>query len=65
MGVTFEPFIQPETPYIEGYKLFLLVGQGPEGDFKGGKLMAKYKSQDKGKSWEFVELVEPPSREEG
>lgn len=65
MGVTFEPFIQPETPYIEGDQLFLLVGQGPEGDFKGGKLMAKYKSQDKGKSWEFVELVEPPSREEG
>ncbi len=65
MGSTFEPFIQPETPYVENGQLFLLVGQGAQGDFKGGTVMAKYKSDDKGKTWSFVELVEPPSKEIG
>lgn len=65
MGVTLEPFVQPEIPYMEEGQMFLLVGQGPNGDFKGGKLMAKYKSEDKGKSWFFVELVEPESKEIG
>ncbi len=58
MGMTFEPFIQPEMPYFEGGKLFLLVGQGEQGDYKGGNVMAKYKSEDKGKTWSFVESVE-------
>lgn len=65
MGSTFEPFVQPEIPYIKDGKLLLLVGQGPQGDFKGGRLMAKFKSEDKGKTWTFVELVEPPSEEAG
>jgi hypothetical protein len=65
MNATFEPFIQPETPYVEDGQLFLLVGQGEQGDFKGGKLMAKLKSTDKGKTWQFVELFEPPSKEIG
>lgn len=65
MGTTFEPFIQPETPYVENGQLFLLVGQGGQGDFKGGTVMAKYKSEDRGKTWRFVELVEPPSKEIG
>jgi hypothetical protein len=59
MNSTFEPFIQPETPYIEAGQLLVLVGQGEQGDFKGGTVMAKYKSNDKGKTWSFVELVEP------
>lgn len=59
-GVTLEPFIQPKTPYFEDGQLFLLVGQGPQGDFMGGTLMAKLKSMDRGKNWSFVELVEPP-----
>jgi hypothetical protein len=65
MGSTFEPFIQPETPYIENEQLFLLAGQGSQGDFKGGRVMAKFKSNDKGKTWSFVELVEPPVKEIG
>lgn len=65
MGLTSEPFIQPQTPYIENGQMFLLVGQGEQGDFKGGTIMAKYKSEDKGKTWTFVELVEPPSKERG
>lgn len=65
MGVIFEPFIQPETPYVKDDQLFLLVGQGEQGDFKGGTVMAKYKSEDRGKTWSFVELVESPSKEIG
>lgn len=65
LGTVFEPFIQPETPFIENDDLFVMVGQGPQGDFKGGTLMAKYKSEDMGITWEFIELVEPPSKEIG
>jgi len=65
MGVIFEPFIQPETPYVQNGQLFLLVGQGEQGDFKGGTVMAKYRSEDGGKTWSFVELVEAPSKELG
>ena len=65
MGTTFEPFIQPETPYLENGDLFVMVGQGSQGDFKGGTIMAKYKSEDMGETWTFVELVEPPSKEIG
>jgi Sortilin, neurotensin receptor 3, len=65
MGHTFEPFIQPETPYIENGQMYLLVGQGQQGDFKGGTIMAKYKSDDMGKTWSFVEFFEPPSKEIG
>lgn len=64
IGIIVEPFIQPETPYFEGGQLFLLVGQGPQGDFKGGTVMAKFKSTDRGKTWSFVELVEPPAKNE-
>lgn len=65
MGVTVEPFIQPQTPYYENGQLYLLIGQGEAGDFKGGTVMAKYQSDDAGKTWSFVELVEPPSEEIG
>ncbi|AFQ44365.1 BNR/Asp-box repeat protein [Desulfosporosinus meridiei DSM 13257] len=65
MGTTLEPFIQPETPYFEEGQLFLLVGQGPQGDYMGGTVSAKYKSDDQGKTWYFVELMELPSKELG
>ncbi|MDD4359700.1 MAG: hypothetical protein PHV50_03965 [Syntrophaceticus sp.] len=61
MGISLEPYIQPETPYFEGGQLFLLVGQGGQGDFMGGNVMAKYKSEDMGKTWSFVESVERKS----
>ncbi|MEH7076523.1 WD40/YVTN/BNR-like repeat-containing protein [Neobacillus drentensis] len=64
LGMTLEPFIQPETPYSDSGQMYLLVGQGPEGDFKGGTLMVRFKSTDKGKTWSFVDLVEPPAKKE-
>ena len=36
-----------------------------DGDYKGGRLMAKFKSNDLGMTWEFVEYVEPPVTEIG
>ena len=65
MGSTYEPFIQPEMPYYQNGDLFLLVGQGDQGDFKGGTVMAKFKSHDMGKTWSFIELIDPPSQERG
>lgn len=62
MDSTFEPFIEPETPYLENGILYVMVGQGPAGDFKGGTLKAKYKSEDMGETWIFDELIEPQIR---
>ena len=74
------PFVQPEIPYFENDELYVLVGQGGPhpaeqeystdgviigGDYKGGRLMAKFKSNDLGMTWEFVEYVEPPVTEIG
>ena len=59
------PFVQPEIPYFENDELYLMVGQGPDSDYKGGRLMAKFKSNDLGMTWEFVEYVEPPVTEIG
>ncbi|MBD3108342.1 exo-alpha-sialidase [Bacillus sp. AGMB 02131] len=58
-------FVDPQTPYKENEMLVLLVGQGDEGDYQGGRIMAKYQSEDMGITWEYVELVNPPSTEEG
>ena len=60
-----EVFIEPETPYEENGVLILLVGQGDEGDYQGGRVMAKYQSEDRGITWDYVELVTPPTTEEG
>ncbi|MEH6943645.1 WD40/YVTN/BNR-like repeat-containing protein [Bacillus sp. JJ722] len=60
-----EVFTNPETPYKENGYLIVLVGQGSQGDFQGGRVLAKYHSKDMGKTWEYVELVNPPSNEEG
>ena len=60
-----EVFIAPQTPYFENETLILLIGQGDQGDFQGGRVMAKYQSTDMGKTWEYVELFTPPSKEAG
>lgn len=74
------PFVQPEIPYFENDELYVLVGQGgphpaeqeystdgviTDGDYQGGRLMAKFKSNDLGITWEFVEYYEPPVTEIG
>lgn len=52
-----EPYDFPEMPYEENGKLLLLVGQGQDGDYKGG-VKALYQSEDKGKTWEYVKEEE-------
>ncbi|AHF06285.1 hypothetical protein [Desulfitobacterium metallireducens] len=53
-----ESYRLASTKYYQG-KLFVLVGQGPQGDYNGGRVMGKYQSNDKGKTWTFVEQVDP------
>jgi len=52
----YNPFDFPEMPYQEEGKLFLLVGQGQDGDYKGG-IKAMYESKDGGKTWDYMKEV--------
>ena len=53
----YNPFDLPGMPYEEDGKLFLKVGQGQDGDYKGG-IKALYRSKDKGETWEYIKEVE-------
>lgn len=53
----YNPFQFPETPYEENGSLYVLVGQGPHGDYNLGA-KALYRSEDNGMTWEFVEEVD-------
>ncbi|MCH6267678.1 WD40/YVTN/BNR-like repeat-containing protein [Neobacillus citreus] len=52
-------FTIAEIPAFNGNEGILLVNQGPEGDYLGGKVLAKFTSQDQGKTWSFAGLVDP------
>ncbi|MFA9559013.1 WD40/YVTN/BNR-like repeat-containing protein [Evansella sp. AB-rgal1] len=52
-------FIVAEIPTFQGDEGTLLVNQGPEGDYLGGKVLAKFTSEDQGKTWTFYGLVDP------
>lgn len=41
-------FVQAELPVKEGENLSVLVNQGPQGDYKGGKVKGKFISKDNG-----------------
>lgn len=49
----------PGVPKLEDGKLLLTVSQGSDGDYLGGKICAKYSSNDMGESWEFIEEYIP------
>ena len=49
----YEAFDFPGMPYEEDGKILLLVGQGQDGDYKGG-VKALYQSEDNGETWTFV-----------
>ncbi|NBJ69939.1 MULTISPECIES: oxidoreductase [Clostridia] len=51
-------FVTAETPKKVGDHLIMLVQQGPNGDYKGGKVKGKFKSTDGGETWKFVSEVE-------
>jgi photosystem II stability/assembly factor-like uncharacterized protein len=52
-------FTIAEIPTFHGTEGILLVNQGPQGDYLGGKVLAKFTSKDQGKTWSFTGLVDP------
>lgn len=54
---TYEAFDFPGMPYTQDGKLEIVVGQGQDGDYKGG-IKALYQSPDRGNTWEYVEEVD-------
>lgn len=55
-GASIVPFDCPGIPYEKGDIIYMLVGQGTDGDYNGNS-KALYQSKDKGKTWEYVEEV--------
>ncbi len=54
-----EVFLSAEMPVKEADHLMVLVNQGPNGDYQGGRMKGKFISEDQGMTWEFSEEVEP------
>lgn len=57
-GYTYAPYDYPEMPYEEDDTLYVLCGQGADGDYDGGDAagMALYQSTDGGHTWTFVKI---------
>jgi hypothetical protein len=56
-GAEYNPFDLPEMPFEKDETLNVLVGQGADGDYKGG-CKALYQSTDKGITWKYVNEVD-------
>ncbi|MBP1916105.1 WD40/YVTN/BNR-like repeat-containing protein [Lederbergia galactosidilytica] len=54
-----EIFVTAEMPYKENDHLAMLLNQGPNGDYLGGKVKGKFISNDGGENWEFAMEVDP------
>ncbi len=52
-------FVTAEVPYKEDEHLSVLLSQGPNGDYMGGKVKGKFISFDQGLTWEFESEVAP------
>jgi photosystem II stability/assembly factor-like uncharacterized protein len=52
-------FTVAEVPTFDGTQGTLLVNQGPNGDYQGGNVMARFISVDDGATWSFANLVDP------
>lgn len=52
-------FTEAEIPTFHGTEGTLLVNQGSEGDYLGGRVLAKFITKDQGKTWSFAGLVDP------
>lgn len=51
-GASIKPFDSPRVPYEKDGNLYLDIEQGADGDYNGNSSLI-YKSEDKGKTWEF------------
>ena len=56
-------FVQAEEPIKEKDYLSVLVNQGPNGDYAGGKVKGKFISEDNGLTWKFHMEVAPDETE--
>ena len=56
---TYAPYDYPKMPYLENGTLYVLCGQGADGDYDGGDAwtLARYRSEDHGKSFLFDGIV--------
>lgn len=61
-GYTYNPYDYPQMPYEENGVLYVLCGQGADGDYAGGDAagLALYQSADGGHIFTFVE-IQPPA----
>lgn len=59
-GYVYNPYDYPQMPYEEDGKLYLLCGQGADGDYDGGDgaALALFESTDHGHTFVFKEMQE-------
>ncbi len=57
-GTTYNPYDYPQMPYEEDGKLYVLCGQGMDGDYDGGDAagMALFESTDQGHTFVYKEI---------
>lgn len=55
-GTLYNPFIMPEKVWEENGKLYMMVSQGPEGDYyeEGVWVYGLYESEDMGRNWAYI-----------
>ncbi|WP_079529306.1 WD40/YVTN/BNR-like repeat-containing protein [Halobacillus hunanensis] len=58
-------FVQAEFPVKEYNHLSVLLNQGPNGDYAGGKVKGKFISKDNGLTWDFSMEVQPNGTKQG
>lgn len=59
-GSLYNPFIMPDQIREEEGKLYMMAGQGPDGDYyeNGVRVYGLYESEDMGKNWNYIGTVE-------
>lgn len=53
-GTSIMPFDYPNIPYEKDGKHYVNIGQGADGDYNGNSSLT-YSSNDKGRTWEYIE----------
>ena len=58
-GSLYNPFIMPDEIWEENGKLYMMAGQGPDGDYyeDGVWVYGLYESEDMGKNWRYAGTV--------
>ena len=58
-GSLYNPFIMPDKIWEENGKLYMMAGQGPDGDYyeDGVWVYGLYESEDMGKNWRYAGTV--------